>query len=106
MPNATTLAIAIAALPAGHAAPAVDPAASEARRPEPDAATPALTGAELFATYCATCHKPANLARGLQSAPDPEAAEAEMAAFLTRHGRSGGDADAAIVDYLARSSFR
>ena len=106
MPNAATVAIAIAALLAGQAAHAADPAVSGAAQPEPDAAAPALPGAELFATYCATCHKPASLARGLQSAPDPESARAEIAAFLTRHGRSDGDVDAAIVDYLARSSFR
>jgi mono/diheme cytochrome c family protein len=95
MPNAKA-ALLIAAVLAIHTAQAADPATSTA--------PPALNGAQLFATHCAMCHKPAELARRLQSAPDPEAARADMAAFLAGHGRSDADADAAIIDYLANTT--
>ena len=109
MANAATPLILIAVFLAVHAAQAADPAtsngsdASGSARPEPDIAPPALDGAQLFATQCAMCHKPAELARRLQGAADPKAARADMAAFLARHGRSDADADAAIIDYLANS---
>jgi hypothetical protein len=50
------------------------------------------------------CHRPAELARRLQSAADPMAARAAVAAFLARHGRSDADADAAIIDDLANTT--
>jgi hypothetical protein len=50
------------------------------------------------------CHRPAELARRLQSATDPMAARAAMAGLLARHGRSDADADAAIIDYLANTT--
>ena len=86
------LITAVLAIPTARAA---DPATSTA--------TAALNGAQLFATHCAMCHKPAELARRLQSAADPKAAWADMATFLARHGRSDAAADAAIINYLARS---
>ena len=94
MPNAKA-ALLIAAVLANHTAQAADPATSTA----PD-------GARLFAAHCAMCHQPADLARRLQSAADPAAARAEMAAFLARHGRSDATADGAIIDYLASGTFR
>ena len=103
---AKTLISAFLAVPAAQAAdPAnrTEPGGSGPTRPEPDTAPPALDGAQLFATHCAMCHKPAELARRLQGAADPKAARADMAAFLARHGRSDADADAAIIDYLANS---
>ena len=109
MANAANPLILIAVFLAVHAAQAADPAtsnesdASGSARTEPDIAPPALDGAQLFATHCAMCHKPAELARRLQGAADPKAARADMAAFLARHGRSDADADAAIIDYLANS---
>jgi len=93
MPNAAKTALLIGAALAIHTAQAADPATSTA--------PPALDGAQLFATHCAMCHKPAELARRLQSAADPKAARADMATFLARHGRSDADADVAIIDYLA-----
>jgi mono/diheme cytochrome c family protein len=96
MANAANTLILIAVCLAVHAAQAADPATSTA--------PPTLNGAQLFARHCAMCHKPAELARRLQSAPDPEAARADMAAFLARHGRSDADADAAIIDYLANTT--
>jgi hypothetical protein len=50
------------------------------------------------------CHKPAELARRLQSAADPKAARADMATFLARHGRNDADADMAIIDFLANTT--
>jgi mono/diheme cytochrome c family protein len=90
MANAANTLILIAVFVAVHAAQAADPAtsngsdASGSARPEPDIAPPALDGAQLFATHCAMCHKPADLARRLQGAADPKAARADMAAFLAR----------------------
>jgi mono/diheme cytochrome c family protein len=107
MATAAKIPILIAAFLAIHTAQAADPATgTEPGLPgsgpaELHTAPPALDGAQLFATHCAMCHKPAELARRLQSAADPMAAKAEMAAFLTRHGRSDAAADAAIIDYLA-----
>jgi len=91
--KALILITAVLAIPTARAA---DPATSTA--------TAALNGAQLFATHCAMCHKPAELARRLQSAPDPMAARTDMAAFLASHGRSDADADAAIIDYLANTT--
>jgi mono/diheme cytochrome c family protein len=93
MANAAQAAILIATFLLIHAAQAADPA-SGTGPPAPD-------GAQLFATYCAMCHQPEALARRLQRAADPRAAEADMAAFLARHGRSDAEADARIIDYLA-----
>ena len=109
MGNAANTLILIAVFLAVHAAQAADPAtsnepdASGSARPEPDIAPPALDGAQLFATHCAMCHKPAELARRLQNAADPKAARADMAAFLAHHGRCDAAADMAIMDYLANS---
>jgi mono/diheme cytochrome c family protein len=109
MPNAAKAALLIAAALAIHTARAadpeagIDPAVSVIAAAEPHIPPPALDGAQLFATHCAMCHKPAELARGLQGAADPKAARADMAAFLARHGRSDAAADAAIIDYLANS---
>lgn len=97
MPNAKA-ALLIAAVLAIHTAQGADPATS--------IAPAAPDGARLFATHCAMCHQPADLARRLQSAADPAAARAEMAAFLARHGRSDATADGAIIDYLASGTFR
>ena len=103
--NAAKALILIAGCLAGHGAPAADPAAglesAAAARPEAAVALPAPDGAQVFATHCAMCHKPAALARRLQDAADPEAATADLAIFLTRHGRSDAAADQAIIDYLA-----
>jgi mono/diheme cytochrome c family protein len=96
MPNAAKAALLIAAALAMQSAWAADPAASTA--------PPALNGAQLFATHCAMCHKPADLARRLQSAADPKAARAGMASFLARHGRSDAHADGTIIDYLANAA--
>ena len=110
MANAANTPILIAAFLAIHTAQAADPATSNepavsgSGAAELDTAPPALDGAQLFATHCAMCHKPAELARRLQGAADPKAARADMAAFLARHGRSDADADAAIIDYLANST--
>jgi mono/diheme cytochrome c family protein len=110
MANAANTLILIAVFVAVHAAQAADPAtsngsdASGSARPEPDIAPPALDGAQLFATHCAMCHKPAELARRLQGAADPKAARADMAAFLARHGRSDADADAAMT--ISRTAGR
>jgi hypothetical protein len=95
MPNAKA-ALLVAAVLAIQTAQAADPAISTA--------PPSMDDAQLFATHCAMCHKPAELARRLQSAPDPEAARADMAAFLAGHGRSDADADAAIIEYLAKTT--
>lgn len=109
MANAANILILIAALLVAHTAQATDPAisidsaVSGAAPAEPDTTSPALDGAQLFATYCALCHKPAELARRLQDAADSEAARADMATFLARHGRSNADADRAIINYLANS---
>lgn len=109
MPNVTKALFLIAALLTVHAAQAADattsiaPAVSGSARPDPGAA---LDGAQLFATHCAMCHKAAELARRVQSAADPETARADVAAFLTRHGRSDTTADGTIIDYLTSSSFR
>lgn len=97
MPNAKA-ALVIAAVLAIHTAQAADPATRTA--------PPAIDGAQLFATHCAMCHRPAEPARRLQSAADTTAARADMATFLAGHGRSDTDADVAIIDYLANSSFR
>ena len=110
MANAAKTLILISAFLAVHAAQAADPAiriepaVSGSGAVELITTPPALDGAQLFATHCAMCHKPAELARRLQSAADPEAARAEMAAFLARHGRSDAAADTAIIDYLANST--
>jgi mono/diheme cytochrome c family protein len=110
MPNAAEAALLVAAALAIQTAWAADPAiriepaVSGSGAVELNTAPPALDGAQLFATHCAMCHKPAELARRLQSAADPEAARAEMAAFLARHGRSNAAADTAIIDYLANST--
>ena len=88
MPNAAEAALLVAAALAIQTAWAADPAiriepaVSGSGAVELNTAPPALDGAQLFATHCAMCHKPAELARRLQSAADPEAARAEMAAFL------------------------
>ena len=108
MPNAAKSLIAIAAFLAVHAAQAAGPASrtepdAVTAGPDPNSAPPAPDGAQLFATHCAMCHKPAELARRVQSAADPKAASAAMAAFLARHGRSAADARTAIIDYLANS---
>ena len=102
MANAANTLILIAVFVAVHAAQAADPATGSGIA-ELHTAPPGLNGAQLFATHCAMCHKPAELARPLQGAADPKAARADMAAFLARHGRSDADADAAIIDYLANS---
>jgi mono/diheme cytochrome c family protein len=110
MPNAAKAALLIAAALAIQSACAADPAiriepaVSGSGAVELNAAPPSIDGAQLFATHCAMCHKPAELARRLQSAPDPKAARADMAAFLARHGRSDAAADAAIIDYLANTT--
>jgi mono/diheme cytochrome c family protein len=96
MATVARIPILIAAVLAIHAAQAADPATSTA--------PPVLNGAQLFATHCAMCHKPAEPARRLQSAADPTAARADMATFLARHGRSDAAADAAIIDYLANKT--
>jgi hypothetical protein len=110
MPNVANAAILITAFLGTHTAQAADaatstePAMSGSAPAELHTAPPALDGAQLFGTHCVMCHKPAELARCLQSAADPEATRADMAAFLARHGRSDAAADAAIFDYLATSS--
>ena len=81
MANVVKTLILGAAVLAIQTAQAADPATSTA--------PPALNGAQLFATHCAMCHKPAELARRLQSAPDPKSARADMASFLAGHGRIG-----------------
>ena len=102
----------IAAFLTGQPVHAADPASrtepksSGPVRAEPGTASAAPDGARLFKTHCAMCHQPADLARRLQSAADPAAARAEMAAFLARHGRSDATADGAIIDYLASGTFR
>jgi mono/diheme cytochrome c family protein len=96
MPNAAKAALLIAAVLAIHTAQAADPAASTA--------PPAPNGAQLFATHCAMCHRPAEPAQRLQSAADPKAARADMATFLAGHGRSDAEADVAIIDYLANTT--
>ncbi len=112
MPDAAKALIVIAAFLAVHAVKAADPAsrmdwgAVGSVGPEPNIAPPVLDGAQLFATHCAMCHNPADLARHLQSSPDPDATRADMAAFLAGHGRCDSAADAAIIDYLASSSLR
>lgn len=73
---------------------------------EPDSTPAAPAGAQLFATHCAMCHKPTDLARRLQAAIDPAAARIDMAAFLARHGRSDAFGDGAIIDYLTSGAFR
>ena len=110
MATAAKIPVLIAALLAIHTAQAADPAirtepaVSGSAPAELDTTPPALDGAQLFATHCAMCHKPAGLARRLQSGADPEAARGEMAAFLARHGRSDAAADTVIIDYLANST--
>ena len=97
----------IAAFLAGQPVHAADPASrTEPKSSGPASAQPAPDGARLFATHCAICHQPADLARRLQAATDPAAARVDMAAFLARHGRSDATADGAIIDYLATASFR
>jgi mono/diheme cytochrome c family protein len=96
MATAARVPILITAVLAIHTAQAADPATSTA--------PPAPNGAQLFATHCAMCHKPAEPAQRLQSAADPKAARADMATFLAGHGRSAADADAAIIDYLASTT--
>lgn len=110
MPNLANPAILIAAFLAIHTAQAADPeaginpAVSVTAAAEPHTPPPAPDGAQLFATHCAMCHRPAELARRLQSAADPMAARAAIAGFLAPHGRSDADADAAIIDYLANTT--
>ena len=110
MATPAKIPILVAAFLAIHTAQAADPATgTEPALPgsapaELHTAPPALNGAQLFAAHCAMCHKPAELARRLQSAADPNAARADMATFLARHGRSDADADAAIIDYLASTT--
>jgi mono/diheme cytochrome c family protein len=109
MRNVAKALILAAALLSAHAAWAADPSGSG--QPDPTgsgpvgakAAAPAPDGKQLFATYCASCHKPADLAKRLQSAADPKAARTKMVGFLTGHGRSDAQADAAIIDWLASS---
>jgi mono/diheme cytochrome c family protein len=96
MATVARVSILITAVLTIHTAQAADPATSTAPL--------ALNGAQLFATHCAMCHTPAERARHLQSAADPKAARADMAAFLARHGRSDAAADAAIIDYLASTT--
>ena len=110
MATAAKIPILITAALAIHTAQAADPATSTEPAmcgsvpAEPHTTPPAPDGAQLFAAHCARCHKPAELARRLQSATDQKAARADVATFLARHGRSDADADAAIIDYLAKSS--
>jgi mono/diheme cytochrome c family protein len=110
MANAAKVLFLIAALAGVHAAQAADQASGTgpdaSARSEPDPMPPEPNGAELFRTHCAMCHQPAELAGGLRSAADPEAARAGMARFLARHGRSDAAADEAIIGYLATSTFR
>jgi mono/diheme cytochrome c family protein len=97
----------IAAFLTGQPVHAADPASrTEPKSSGPASAQPAPDGARLFARDCAMCHKPADLARRLQSAADPAAARVDMAEFLARHGRSDATADGAIIDYLASGIFR
>jgi mono/diheme cytochrome c family protein len=112
MANTVQALMLIAALLAGEPVHAADPASRtepESSGPvhaEAETAAPAPDGAQLFARHCAMCHKPADLAPRLQAAIDPVAAQANMAAFLARHGRSDATADEAIIEYLAIGSFR
>lgn len=110
MGNVAKALILSAALLSAHAAWAADPSGSG--QPDPTASGPAGAkaapasapdGKQLFATYCSSCHKPADLAKRVQGATDPKAAKEKMAAFLTGHGRSDAQADAAIIDWLASS---
>ena len=106
MPNAAKTLTLIATFLAVHTAQAADQATgTEAAVSASAPAPPPMDGAQLFASHCAMCHKPAELARRLQGATDPEAARASMLAFLSRHARADPDADAAIVDYLAQISL-
>jgi hypothetical protein len=91
---------------AADLASGTEPESSAPARAELDTMPPAPQGAQLFARHCAMCHKPADLAPRLQAAIEPAAAEANMAAFLARHGRSDATADAAIIEYLASGTFR
>jgi mono/diheme cytochrome c family protein len=110
MANAAKAALLIAAALAMQTAWAADPAiriepaVSGSGAVELNTAPPSTDGAQLFATHCAMCHKPAELARRLRSAADPRAVRADMAALLARHGRSDAGADAAIIDYLANTT--
>lgn len=112
MATAAKIPILITAVLAIHTARAADPAiriepaVSGPAPAELNTAPPSTEGAQLFATHCATCHKLAELAQRLQSTADPKAARADMAILLAGHGRSDADADVAIIDYLASSSFR
>ena len=106
IPILITAVLAIHTARAADPAIRIEPAVSGRVLAELNTAPPSTDGARLFAAHCAMCHKPAELARRLQSAADAKAARADMAAFLARHGRSAADADVAIVDYLASSSFR
>jgi mono/diheme cytochrome c family protein len=67
---------------------------------QPDAAPPAPAGASLFAKHCAMCHKPADLARRVQSAGDAGTGKGSLTSFLAAHGRADPAADAAIIDWL------
>jgi mono/diheme cytochrome c family protein len=93
MANAVRALTFIAALLAWQPAYGADPASRtelDASGPaEPDTTPAAPGGAQLFATHCAMCHKPADLARRLQAAIEPAAAKADMALFLAHHGRIG-----------------
>jgi mono/diheme cytochrome c family protein len=100
------IAVVLAWQPAYGADPASRSELDASGPAEPDTTPAAAAGAQLFATHCAMCHKPADLARRLQAAIDRGAAEADMAAFLARHGRSDAIADRAIIEYLASGSFR
>jgi cytochrome c len=73
---------------------------------QPNAATPAPDGAMLFAQHCAMCHKPADLARRVESAGDAETATASLTTFLATHGCADAAADAAIVDWLLNGGTR
>ena len=112
MANTAKALIVIAAFLGVHAVQAADPASRmgwDAVRPagsELSVTPPVLDGAQLFATHCAMCHNPADLARHLQSSTDLDAARADMSAFLAGHGRCDPAADAAIIDFLAGSSIR
>jgi mono/diheme cytochrome c family protein len=109
MKNLAKALILSAALLSVHAAQAADPTVGG--QPDPTGsgpassktAAPAPDGARLFASNCASCHKPEKLAGHLHGAADPAAAKEKITAFVAHHRKIGAEAGAAIVDWLATS---
>lgn len=72
------------------------------REPTPSSGEPAVAanGAQLFETYCASCHTVEAMRRVASGRTDRERTRVELERFLEAHGDASADEDRAIVAYL------